>query len=277
MKKRYRVWIVVLAALSVMLGIGIFAYRSNIFGIRGVYYRPIPESVFNYVESPERSEQFVDNYLYYDGRIYGTANYYGTHTPGAEDVREENYLCDVYYYAGRWSEKEDMLYQTQKTGKVYRLDGYDENFRIMVQSEGYYADGEDLYLLFDNLHGIWMKYGRDLYQRRLKWDAACEIYYGEDYRPVSLLEAEERKIFYEALCEGRFVESTPELREQLENPSKKGVEIYQIVFVLPDGEEEVVRISSAGYAYYYNVGTYYISELPQEVIEQIVLYFEKNS
>lgn len=275
MKKTRIVWIVVLAALSVMLGIGVFAYKSNLFGIRGVYYAPISESVFHYVESPERSEMFVNQCLYYNGRIYGSANYYGIHTPGAEDAREENYLCDVYYYAGRWSQKEDMLYQTQKTGKVYRLDGYDENFRIMVQSEGYYADGEDLYLLFDNLHGIWMKYGRDLYQRRLKWDAACEIYYGEDYKPVILLEPEDREMFYGALCEGRFVESTQKLREQLEQPSQKGVEIYQVVFVLPGEEEEVVRISSAGYAYYYNAGTYYISELPLKVVEMIGEYGEK--
>lgn len=268
--KKKRIVITAAAVLFVFLTVSgaIYIYINGLFGLRGIYYPQISLLTFQYVQNPSSMALRLpfSDYLYYDGKVYTEVD----DTVSEEDFKEENFLGNVYNYEFLWSSEEDMLYKNQWEGKLYKLDGYKESFRVAVICHVIYPNGEwDVIKVFDCLNGIWLKYGKDLYQSRLHAGEECRVYIGafdsEETDRIPLTE-EDGKTFLKALYRGRFVEYKydKELQKQLENAKP-----YAVYLEREDGRMISLTVYEDGYAVYTHSHELYVSELPEEVINMI--------
>lgn len=267
-KKKIIITAVVILFILLAAGSSVYIFVNGLFGVRGIYYPQVSLLTFQYVQNQSSMALRLpfSDYLYYDGKVYTEVDY----TISMEDLKEENLLSDVYNYEFLWSAKEDMLYENRWEGKLYKLDGYRESFRVAAICHVVYPNGErDVIKVFDCLNGIWLKYGKDLYQSRLKAGEDCKVYIGA-FEPEETdrirLATEDEEAFLKALYAGRFIENKndKELQEELKN-----AEQYRIYLEREDGRMIGLTVYTGGYAVYTHSNEYYVSKLPEEVVDFI--------
>lgn len=167
-------------------------------------------------------------------------------------------------------------------GDVYTVKGYDESFRLCMM--GGYTDDDGKYVewvnFFENVSGITLTYGSDLFADRLhlldRWESAlCEnenlvsddgIYYRIDIVYSDLVSVSNKDItaFVKELYSGTFAFG-------VDDPSFFGYnhKPKRLNFYMNDGTITQLFLYEGGYAMYQNMWGWYYVEMPGKAFDRI--------
>lgn len=206
----------------------------------GVYYEPIDEKVvrqaYNYGLS-------AYTYLHYDGRMYtshDTYDTYGMEKSELEAMMGEE-LAAVYGNGGQyWSTDKSELAAVTAEAKLYKVKGYDDDFRVCIYVENN-IEGDVFYTvwIFDCLNGIYLDKGSDLFTDIIDLSKAVNV----TINSVSVSMEEERvQTFLEALNNGTFIDPADEAYPDLTN-----VCCSEMIFYDEYGLSNAITVYENGY------------------------------
>lgn len=203
----------------------------------GVAYAAVSEGRFNYVKSSMTEVLWSTLLLNYDGKMYTGAIL-------EQDGADVDKVCGeklgtVYGYAGAfWSDDKEKLTAVEAEAEVYSVKGYDKDFRVCV-----YVQKSDALFLFENLNGMTVRKGGDIFKKKLSLDKY------EKSETVKNGELVEEKLdidsFLKKICEAEFI-----------SPSEQGTPqagtdcLYEVVFYDEAGLENTLKVYDGGYVVY---------------------------
>ena len=235
MRKRI---ILLLCMLLVLGGCGKEASDNT-----GVYYQKISEKEVS--AKYNSMALYMCSLLYYNGRMYISTFRY-------QAAEKEDLDCTIlgdeigsvfrnhYQY---WSTDEDKLSESTGEEKIYRINGYDEDFRIAVYYEAYYemmlppATTYNL-IVFERLNDITLYSGNELFEDRLHLSEAAAVKSDTKEMEVDA----EIKEFLNAMNEGIFLD--PQDEEYLSLNSLQG---YPLSFYDSMGFATDIMVYEEGY------------------------------
>ncbi len=195
----------------------------------GVYYEAVDEK--------EISKKYVSGIilsclLHYNRKMYLSTNEFSTEEKSElhiEDILGDE-IAEVYGNERvYWSIDDSELYEVTITGKLHKVKGYDESFRVAIYYENYIESMNIKFygiIVFDNLNGITLDNGNELFEERLHLNKSVKLEAGVlGQKPYSELDVEDEGVgaFFKALNEGRFIET--EENEYQEYQLKKGCQL----------------------------------------------------
>lgn len=208
------------------------------------------------IELPEQTDPGVSldmiGLIVYKGRIYTQAEYLECSAEQKELFAGE-YLGTAKGNIDEWSSQDDYAVELASNvpGDVYSVNGYDVDFRICIK--GMY-NGDGYIYFFENLNGVTLRTGSDLYCDRLKLDGGYDsVTYQlhddwdwavESYHPLAVSQ-ETLDGFLTELYAASFVDT-----------NAAGLEIYSIErqghlwFTMKDGTHVGLRLIEGGYVRY---------------------------
>lgn len=220
----------------------------------GIYYEGIDEKEFS---QKYNGGLVVFRGLHYDNKAYTSVESFSSandksELPLEKIVGEE--LATVYGNNGViWSADKDELDEVTVEGKLYKVKGYDDDFRVClyyevcVEFDGYtsevYAelDGHTSYalIIFDCMNDIYLDKGSDLFTDRIDLSKAVKV--TTNSIPIDLND-ENLQAFIEALNNGTFIASSDEAYPDLSN-----VSYNEIIFYDECGLENAISVYENGY------------------------------
>lgn len=195
--------------------------------------------------------------------LYMKSDYYlnatSTGMPYLEKFIEEQTNINPNTYIGD--------YIVDNYSEVYEVNGYDTDFRICT-----YNEKENSIKIFQRLNGITVKYGKDIFNDRLKIKGNFEKieyqyypdwYHGKkDYKKFKNVTIEDINIFLDEINNAEFIDSS---NLGLSSLNKKYALLY---FTMKDGTTTKLSLIEGGYVSYdglYNI----IIKLETETFDKI--------
>ena len=185
----------------------------------GVYYQKISEYEVGQVYNS--MALYMCELLYYNGKIYTSTMHY-------RETEKEDLDCDTIlgdeignvfgnHYVF-WATDEDKLAANTGEGKIYQINGYDEDFRIAVYYEAYHETllpPETSYnvVVFERLNDITLHRGDELFEDRLHLSESATVRSDTKEEGVwNELSAEDAAIkeFLDAMNDGVFLNTQDE-------------------------------------------------------------------
>jgi len=194
--------------------------------------------------------------------LYRKSDYYlnatSTGMPYLEKFIEEQTTINPNTYIGD--------YIIDNSNKVYEVNGYDTDFRICT-----YNEKENSIMIFQRLNGIKVKYGKDIFDDRLKikgnfekieYQYYSDWYHGKkDYKKFKNVTIEDINIFLDEINNAEFIDSS---NLGLSSLNKKYALLY---FTMKDGTITKLSLIEGGYVSY--DGLYNIIKLETETFDKI--------
>lgn len=211
--------------------------------------------------------------LVYKGKVYTSSDSYNAdaaefkHLVG-EYVGEAKGNLDEWSVQDEWSKEFASTY----SGPVYKVNGYDEEFRLCI-----YLDTEDgVWLqLLDNYDGIGLNTGADLFENRLHLKENLEnIRYlthndwndgsNAEYKELSGVSDERLENFFNSLCESPFEKIDYVNDSDFYDADKQG----HIYLNMKDKTVIELRLIDGGYVGLQELGWYFV-KMPAEIFEPV--------
>lgn len=264
------------------------AYFEPMFdAVQGVYY-PGLENPEGYngsgLISGGDDYRYYRDYggLYFQDKVYASTEVYESEyksdLPLDEVLGEE--LGTVYGNRfGGWSYRSDIV-GTWLTGTVYKVKGYDENYRVAI----YYEKKEILYeqvqveehiytgkpigtgrtlsyclKIYDCLNDIWLYHGEELFQDRMHLENSVGVLWFADAKDDLLTE------FYEALNNATFVDEDEESLPDFAEETGK-----EIIFEDKLGLLVRLMIYESGYVVHEADGNTFIARVNPEICKRVI-------
>lgn len=216
---------------------------------QGVYYRKISEKEIS--QKYQSGACYRCFLLHYDGKMYTSC-----YTSGTEDKGElplESVLGNEIgkVYGNRlvyWSTDGGELSENTLEGTLYRVNGYDEDFRVALYCESQVPYADTTYyhvLVFEHLNDITLEKGSELFQERMHLDSAVKV----DGEPEGFSAAE----FLGTLNNGTFIDP-----EDAEYPALDNLPSYELTFWEPTGLSDRITVYEDGYVSYQSGGEIFV-------------------
>lgn len=175
-----------------------------------------------------------------------------------------------------WSKQEDYAEEFAGTtiGDVYTVNGYNEDFRICIK--GRYEDDDNKEVeyieFYENLNGIGLNTGKDLFGDRLKLEGNCDYvkYLTHDnwnngwpnynYLNLNDITTEDIDLFIKELYNGEFT--------SMENSNIYDNESHHIFIYMKDKTRVELRLFKGGYVGYQALGWYFV-KMPGDIFDKI--------
>lgn len=175
-----------------------------------------------------------------------------------------------------WSKQEDYAEEFAGTtiGDVYTVNGYNEDFRICIK--GRYEDDDNKEVeyieFYENLNGIGLNTGKDLFGDRLKLEGNCDYvkYLTHDnwnngwpnynYLNLNDITTEDIDLFIKELYNGEFT--------SMKNSNIYDNESHHIFIYMKDKTRVELRLFEGGYVGYQALGWYFV-KMPGDIFDKI--------
>lgn len=224
------------------------------------------------ITEPSATEQMCIAYAYiaYNGKFYTSAesvsidnkdNLIGEYLGEMKNVLNEYFESDYYKNATSTGlphlkefMEEEMIKNSniilgERSGKVYKVKGYNTDFRIC-----YLDELNNQITIYERLNDITLKYGKDLFKERLKLKENydfVEYQYHQDwnygknnFRKFSKVTTEDIEQFIDEINNAEFIEGT---NLDFYSINKKQAHLY---FRMKDGTTVNIRLNEDGYVNY---------------------------
>lgn len=174
-----------------------------------------------------------------------------------------------------WSPQEEYQRELASNiaGDVYTVRGYSPDFRLVVKGSDPDENGTEVpyCMFFENLNGIGLTFGSDLFGDRLglreRWESITaethESWYNSLGEYTTLENTEAFGAFLEGLYAGRF-EYTHETRPEIYDTEHQS----HITFTLTDGTAVELRLIEGGYVGYDPLPWYFV-KMPGDAFDAI--------
>lgn len=209
------------------------------------------------IELPEAGSNVMMDMIglvVYNGRIYTQAEFLPCDN-SQKQLYIGEYLGTASGTIDEWSEQSEYEKELASNikGDVYSVNGYDKDFRICIPEM--YDDNERI-AFFENLNGIELSTGKDLFEERLKLkdnysDVVYQLHndwdYGiQEYRHFTDISDDDISDFISSLYESPFMDLAGTL------PDIYGQNLTQahIYFKMNDGTTVGIRLFENGYVTY---------------------------
>ncbi|WP_294188364.1 hypothetical protein [uncultured Clostridium sp.] len=213
--------------------------------------------------------------IIYKGKIYTQAE----RGVGEDTIKENNLLGKRLGYAkgniDELSKQDEYAKEFAGTalGDVYTVNGYSEDFRIAIKGtykDSYEKDVEYVEF-YENLNGIGLSTGKDLFGNKLKidgnWDYIKYVTHEnwnkgyQDYNYLDLPNISDNDIdkFIKELYSGEFVDLT---KTNIYDNSSRHLFIY-----MKDNTRIQLRLFEGGYVGYQDLGWYFV-KMPGEIFDK---------
>lgn len=207
----------------------------------GVEYAAVPESRFNYVRNSMTEVLWSTLLLNYGGRIY--MGVISEQEGVSFDTVCDKKLGTVYGYdSAFWADNGEKLTAVEAEAEVYSVKGYDSDFRVCV-----YVEESGALLLFENLNGMTVRKGEDIFKKKLnldKYERAETVKDGEQVKEELDIDG-----FLKKICEAEFVSPSAE------GVPKAGADcLYEVVFYDKAGLANTLKVYDGGYVEYDALG-----------------------
>lgn len=223
--------------------------------IAGVYYPGIDEKVIGQKYNPLAS--YLYSLLHYNGNMYTTSYEFTSENKLDTDIDAivGDEITSVYGNHGLcWSTDSNELLENTLEGILYKVKGYDEDFRVCLYFEKVMPSQDTFYYLyiFDKLNNISLYKGEELYKERLHLDESTSVYYNSDNGEAVGFNADTwsqlsinddiLKEFMTILFKGEFIDNKSE-----SSPKLDLMEGYPMVFIDSAGLPTEIAIYKDGY------------------------------
>ncbi len=212
--------------------------------------------------------------LVYQGKVYTQGEALWGDEPGENDALLGEYVGEAKGTLSEWATQEDWAAEFASTyaGPVYTVNGYDPSFRLCLVQR---TDGEETLQFLENLDGIGLNTGADLYDERLHvregtvrvsflshqdWNNGAY----EKMRELSGLSAELWEAFLAALCEAPFVKLSSQEHEGFYQSEPQG----HLFLKQADGTTVELRLFAGGYVGYPKMSWIFV-QLPGEAFDAV--------
>lgn len=218
--------------------------------------------------------------IVYKGRIYTQARWYTDEDAIDVEKLVGKKLGTAVGNIDEWSSQDDYAveFASTITGDVYSVNGYSTDFRICTRDSFEDANGNNvLYINFyENLNGIDIATGKDLFETRLKllenwntvqyqthdnWDNGAPDYVFNDLTGIS---DKDINTFLETLNSSDF-EYVYESNPDFYSGSSKQAHLY---LHMDDATVIELRLFEGGYVGYQHMGWYFV-KMPSEIFDLI--------
>lgn len=230
------------------------------------------------IELPEKSNIQADmvGLIVYKGKIYTQGESFQVEKASEINNLVGNRLGYAKGNIDEWSKQEeyDEEFAGTVSGDVYTVNGYSEDFRICIK--GSYEDDEgkvvDYIHFYENLNGIGLNTGKDLFGDRLKlegnWDNVKYLTHENwnngwtDYNYLDLSNITEIDInkFIQELYRGEFVDLT--YKDIYDKPN------HHLFIYMKDNTRVELRLFEGGYVGYQPLGWYFV-KMPRETFDKL--------
>ena len=205
--------------------------------------------------------------IVYQGRIYNQVEWYQGEKAAAISSLVGEHLGFAKGNIDEWSEQDDYAeeFAASAYGDVYAVNGYSTEFRICIVDQ-YTDDNEemvDYITFFENLNGISLTTGADLFEERLKmqenWEAVqYQTHESWDYalgefHELSGITKIQINDFFTELNSTEFLDMTG--TDIYDWADKKQTHLY---VTLKDGTNVELRLMEGGYVGYQGLGWYFV-------------------
>ena len=208
------------------------------------------------------------------GKVYTQGEALWGDEPGENDALLGEYVGEAKGTLSEWATQEDWAAEFASTyaGPVYTVNGYDPSFRLCLVQR---TDGEETLQFLENLDGIGLNTGADLYDERLHvregtvrvsflshqdWNNGAY----EKMRELSGLSAELWEAFLAALCEAPFVKLSSQEHEGFYQSEPQG----HLFLKQADGTTVELRLFAGGYVGYPKMSWIFV-QLPGEAFDAV--------
>lgn len=149
--------------------------QNDVFDAKvGVYYQAIPKRIIGGVYNPLAS--YAYSALLYNENIYTTSYHFGSNNKS--DIQIDSIVGEkiTTVYGNNsvyWSTVSEDLSAYTLESTIYKVKGYDEEFRVCIYFESVampYKDTSYSLFIFDRLNDISLYKGNELYKERLHLD-----------------------------------------------------------------------------------------------------------
>lgn len=213
--------------------------------------------------------------LVYQGKVYTQGQAITGAEPGENSSFLGEYLGEAKGSLSEWSSQEEWTTEFASTysGSVYTVSGYDPSFRLCIRQET--AEGGEMLQLLENLDGIGLNTGADLFGNRLHLREGTTCVLGlshQDWndgrydrlRALDGLSAEQWKTFLDALFDAPFVKLSGE-----EHPGFYQAETQGHLFLTQtDGTTVELRLFEGGYVGYPKM-SWIFAQMPGEAFDAV--------
>lgn len=190
----------------------------------GVYLQKLEEDRVGGIYNPLAS--YRCSLLYYDSRMYTSSLTFSEDNQSAlrlEDILGQELTQVSGNHGVYWSTDGGGLSEITHEGTLYRVNGYDEDFRIALCYENAMPMGDTCYylIIFDHLNDIYVKTGSDLFDDRLHLSEAVRVEgarYGEE-NPCDLSGKAVVEEFLAALYDGEVLDTSADT-DRMSDPSR---------------------------------------------------------
>ncbi|MDO5558973.1 MAG: hypothetical protein Q4F95_05185 [Oscillospiraceae bacterium] len=215
--------------------------------------------------------------IVYKGKVYTQTQYYR-----GEDAERINSLVGDYLGHAKggideWSDQDDYAEELASTnqGNVYSVRGYETDFRICIKDTYQDEDGVTAQTVefFENLNGITLTLGKDLFEGRLKISQKlnCLKYLTHDdwnnseenYIDLSNVSPEKIQEFISEVDNAEF-EYVWESDKDFYNKEKQA----HLFITLDDQTVVELRLLEGGYVGYQHLGWYFV-KIPGETFDEV--------
>lgn len=295
LKKRnsWHKWIAVAACFFIVASVGAGAWRMGLFD------EHVDKNIGNNTDLPSATqgeyrvhtgavnlpENISDNVkvdmigcLVYKGKVYTQAASYDSSDSGFELVKKivGEYVGDARGTLDDWSSQSDFATEFASTyfGKVYKVKGYSEDFRLCIFVE----NGEARWIQFlENFDNIGLNTGADLFGERMHLkDNVESISYlthydwnegdPSNYKPLTSVSIEQFVSFLD-----EFYNSPFEQIDYNDNPNfYEGKMQGHLYLNMKDGTCVKLRLIKGGYVGYEYLGWVYV-KMPGELFDLLLL------
>lgn len=231
------------------------------------------------IELPKESNALFDmiGFVIYKGNIYTQAESFIGESAEKVDSLVGKRLGYAKGNIDEWSNQEAYAeeFAGSAIGDVYTVNGYDEDFCVCIRGS-YKEDGKgevEYIEFFENLNGIGLNTGKDLFGNRLKLEGNYDYlkYITHDnwnndgwfnYNYLDLKDTTQVDIdeFIKELYNGEFVNM--ENSNIYDNPS------HHIFVYMKDKTRIELRLFEGGYVGYQSLGWYFV-KMPGDIFEKI--------
>lgn len=267
--KSLKPWIKYVAAAACVALIAVTAVNTNFYNFNnGIIDTPSneknPSNVTSGVQGgitiptmklPNTNNTVMDmiGFIVYNGKIYTQAEYLRCDEATRKAFTGE-YLGKASGTIDEWSSKIEYNkeFASSVTGDVYTVNGYDKDFRICIPQM---YDGREFIAFFENLNGITLATGNDLFGDRLHLkDNYIDVTYQlhndwnnnkGNFKKFSGLTNADLKKFLDALYQSPIIDLTDKT-----NLYNSDIQQSHIFFKIKDGTTVVLRLFENGYVGY---------------------------
>lgn len=209
----------------------------------------------------------------YNGKVYTQAEYLWCDNETKKSFVGE-FLGTASGTIDEWSSKTeyDKEFASNVTGDVYTVNGYDKDFRICIPQMN---EDSEFIAFFENLNGIRLSTGSDLYGERLKLkgnfnDVVYQLhsdwnYSKNNYKHYTNITNDDIPNFINVLYESPFVD----LSESTHDIYDENLKQAHIYFKMNNGTTIGIRLFEDGYVSYDNMYGRVFVKMDNNIFEKV--------